>query len=98
MFRHLLRPIWKRKSRNLMLSLEILLTFLVVFAIAAAGSRLTQLYHLPTGFSYGSVWSVQIEQPNDNGPKNDAVLYDKFKHGLQALPEVEDEWDPFEES
>jgi putative ABC transport system permease protein len=89
MFRHLLRPIWKRKSRNLMLSLEILLTFLVVFAIAAAGSRLYQLYRLPTGFGYASVWSVQIEQPDDNGPKNDAVLYDKFKHGLQALPEVE---------
>lgn len=90
MFRHLLKPIWKRKTRNLMLSLEILLTFLVVFAIAAAGSRLYQLYHLPTGFSYATVWSVQIEQPGDNGPKNDAVLYDKFRHGLLALPEVED--------
>lgn len=89
MFRHLLKPIWKRKSRNLMLSLEILLTFVVVFAIAAAGSRLYQLYHLPTGFTYASVWSVQIEQPDENGPKNDAVLYDNFKNSLQALPEVE---------
>ena len=89
MFRHLLKPIWKRKSRNLMLSLEILLAFVVVFVITAAASRYYQLYHLPTGFSYASVWSVQIEQPDDRGAKNDAVLYDKFKRSLQALPEVE---------
>jgi putative ABC transport system permease protein len=89
MFRHLLKPIWRRKSRNLMLSLEILLTFLVVFAIVATAGRFYQLYHLPTGFSYQDVWSVQLEQPDQNVMKNDAVLYEKFKRSLAALPEVE---------
>ncbi|MGH8049188.1 MAG: ABC transporter permease [Arenimonas sp.] len=89
MFRHLFKPIWKRKGRNLMLSLEILLTFVVVFVIAAVGVRYYQLYHLPTGFTHESVWSVQMEQPDPNGIKNDALMYDKFKRGLQALPEVE---------
>ena len=60
MFRHLLKPLWKRKSRNLMLSLEILLAFVVVFAIAAAAGRFYQLYRLPTGFAHADVWSVQI--------------------------------------
>lgn len=89
MFRHLLKPLWKRKSRNLMLSLEILLAFIVVFAIAAAAGRYYQLYQLPTGFAYAEVWSVQMLLPDDGGIKKDAVLYDKFKHALQALPEVE---------
>jgi putative ABC transport system permease protein len=89
MFRHLLKPIWRRKSRNLMLSLEILLTFVVVFAIVATAGRFYQLYHLPTGFSYQDVWSVQLEQPDQNVMKNDAVLYEKFKRSLAALPEVE---------
>lgn len=89
MFRHLLKPIWKRKTRNLMLSLEILLAFVVLFAIVAAGSRYYQLYHLPIGFSHDAVWSVQLEQPDESGLKNDAVLYDKFKRSLEALPEVE---------
>ena len=89
MFRHLLKPIWKRKGRNLMLSLEIGLAFVVVFVIAAAGARYYQLYHLPIGFSPASVWSVQMEQPDENGIKNDAQMYDKFKRSLQALPEVE---------
>jgi putative ABC transport system permease protein len=89
MFRHLLKPIWKRKSRNLMLSLEILLAFVVIFAIVAIGSRYYQLYHLPTGFSHVSVWSVQMEQADQPGQKNDAALYDKLQRSLQALPEVE---------
>lgn len=89
MFRHLLKPIWKRKGRNLMLSLEILLAFVVVFAIAAASVRYYQLYHLPTGFSHESVWSVQMEQPDQAGVKHDALMYDKLKRSLLALPEVE---------
>ena len=32
MFRHMMKLIWKRKSRNLMLSLEILIAFVIVFA------------------------------------------------------------------
>jgi len=89
MFRHLLKPFCKRKSRNLMLSLEIGLAFVVVFAIAAFAGRLYQLYQLPTGFSHAAVWSVQMEQPDQNGTRNDAELYDKLKRSLQALPEVE---------
>jgi putative ABC transport system permease protein len=89
MFRHLLKPIWKRKGRNLMLSLEILLAFIVVFAIAGASVRYYQLYHLPTGFGHASVWSVQMEQPDSGQMKNDAQIYDKLERGLRALPEVE---------
>lgn len=89
MFRHLLKPIWKRKGRNLLLSLEILLAFMVVFVIVAAGVRYYQLYHLPTGFSAESVWAIQTEQPDMDRMKNDALMYDGFKRGLQALPEVE---------
>jgi putative ABC transport system permease protein len=89
MFRHLLKPLWKRKSRNLMLTLELLLAFIVVFAIAAAGARLHQLYRLPTGFSHESVWSVQLQLSSEEWMKNDAQLYEKFKRSLEALPEVE---------
>lgn len=102
MFRHLLKPLWKRKSRNLMLSLEILLAFIVVFAIAAAAGRFYQLYRLPTGFAHADVWSVQIQLPDDGGIKNDAVLYDKFQRVLLALPEVEQvsfaNYSPYEHS
>ena len=56
MIRHLLKPLWRRKGRNLLLSLEIGLAFAVVFAIAATGLRYWQLYHQPVGFAWQDVW------------------------------------------
>jgi putative ABC transport system permease protein len=84
MFRHLLKLAWKRKSRNIMLTLEILLAFVIVFAIAAFATRSLQLYRMPLGFHYEHVWSVQIL-----GTKIDAATYDNFRRALEALPEVE---------
>ncbi len=89
MLRHLFKLIWKRKSRHLMLSLEILLAFVIVFAIAAFGLRNYQLYRLPTGFDYRPLWSVAIQTPRDDGIGNDPALYDALRRKLLALPEVE---------
>ncbi|WP_313705150.1 ABC transporter permease [Massilia sp.] len=88
MFRHLLKLTWKRKSRNLMLSLEILIAFAVVFAVAAFGVRYWQLYRMPLGFESRDVWSVTI-QAGDNGKgRFDAAVYDGLRRGLRELPEV----------
>ncbi len=88
MFRHLLKLTWKRKSRNLMLSLEILIAFAIVFAVAAFGVRYWQLYRMPLGFESRDVWSVTI-QAGDNGKQRfDAAVYDGFRRGLRELPEV----------
>lgn len=89
MLHHLFKLIWKRKTRHLMLSLEILLAFVIVFAIAAFGLRNYQLYQLPTGFDYRPLWSVTIQTPGDDGIGNDAATYDKLRRELLALPEVE---------
>ncbi|WP_254451780.1 ABC transporter permease [Duganella vulcania] len=90
MLRHLLKLIWKRKSRNMMLSLEILLAFVVVFAIAAFALRSYQLYRMPTGFSYQDVWSASLNARNEGGIEADPLIYDKFRQSLKALPEVEE--------
>ncbi|MBB3122037.1 ABC transporter permease [Pseudoduganella violacea] len=89
MLRHLLKLIWKRKSRNLMLSAEILLAFLIVFAIAAFAARNYQLYHLPLGFDHRALWSVTL-RPSDNAPIDPASgIYTQLRGSLQSLPEVE---------
>lgn len=88
MFRHLLKLTWKRKTRNLMLSLEILLAFAIVFAIAAFGMRGWQLYHMPLGFDAADVWSVTLQTGDDGKGRIDAATYDAFRRGLRELPEV----------
>jgi putative ABC transport system permease protein len=79
---------WKRKSRNLMLSLELLLAFAIVFAITAFAVRNVELYHMPIGFNYDNVWSVTVHTSQDRMP-SEAQVYDSFKRGLRELPEVE---------
>lgn len=88
MFRHLLQLTWKRKTRNLMLSLEILLAFCIVFGVAAFGLRYTQLYDMPLGFDAGDVWSVTIQTGDNGKTRIDETAYDSFRRGLAGLPEV----------
>ncbi|MGZ5200212.1 MAG: ABC transporter permease [Telluria sp.] len=89
MFRHLLKLTWKRKSRHLMLSLELLLAFAIVFAIAAFAVRCIELYRMPIGFAYDDVWSVTMHGSEVDGVKTDPQVYDSFKRGLREMPEVE---------
>lgn len=88
MFRHLLKLTWKRKSRNLMLSLEILLAFAIVFGVAAFGARYLQLYRMPLGFESNDVWSVSIQAADNGKERFDAAVYDTLRRGLAELPEV----------
>lgn len=87
MIRHLLKPLWRRKGRNLLLSLEIALAFAVVFAISATGLRYWQLYNQPVGFEWRNVWTVQLLMPDDQ--KIDGGLYGRYERALLELPEVE---------
>jgi putative ABC transport system permease protein len=88
MLRHLLRLTWKRKSRNLMLSLEILLAFVIVFGIAASGLRYWQLYRLPLGFDGTDTWSVTMQMGATPPEAIPADVYDTLRRSLRDLPEV----------
>ena len=91
MIRHLLKPMWKRKGRNLLLSLEIALAFIVVFAISATALRYWQLYHQTVGFEWQNVWSVQLQFPESAGHEAnfDPAVYVQIQRALERLPEVE---------
>jgi putative ABC transport system permease protein len=88
MLRHLLKLTWKRKSRHLMLSLEILLAFAIVFGIAAFALRYLQLYREPTGFDGADAWSVAIVTGDSKASAIPADIYDTLRRNLKALPEV----------
>jgi putative ABC transport system permease protein len=88
MLRHLLRLTWKRKSRNLMLSLEILLAFAIVFGIAAFGLRFWQLYREPIGFDGIDTWSVSMHFSDVPADAISPDTYDVLRRSLLELPEV----------
>ncbi len=87
MLRHLFKLIWRRKTRHLLLSLELTLAFLVTFPVLAFATRGWELFHLPLGFAFDSVWAVQI-QPADGELGKDPALLRRLLTELQTLPAV----------
>jgi putative ABC transport system permease protein len=88
MFRHMMKLVWKRKARNLMVSLEILIAFVLVFGAAAFGARMLQLYQMQTGFDYADVWSVRLRAAGHDESTPDPARYDSWKRAVEAMPEV----------
>lgn len=60
MLRHLITLMWNRKRANGLLILEILLAFVVLFAVSSVGVYSWLNYRAPLGFTYQNVWKVQL--------------------------------------
>jgi putative ABC transport system permease protein len=95
MLMHLIKPLWKRKFKNLLLSMEIFLTFIVVFFLLVIALKLNYLSQLPIGFEYQSVWSIELSPPRTNGVESVDVknakkaLVEQMQRSLLSSQEVE---------
>jgi putative ABC transport system permease protein len=58
MLRHLFTLMWNRKRANGLLVLEIVLAFVVLFAVGSVGAYLLSNYQAPLGFEYEHVWHI----------------------------------------
>lgn len=101
MIRHLLRIVWNRRRTNLLISVEIFLSFLVLATIVILGLFLADNYRQPLGFSYRDVWSVRIsmnapdaeasgagEQPFEYTPAGQRAKIATLLGLLRDLPDV----------
>ncbi|MFD1871776.1 ABC transporter permease [Hymenobacter bucti] len=60
MIRHLFTLMWNRKRANSLLVIELVLAFVVLFAVSSLGVYLWGNYRAPLGFAYEQVWSVSL--------------------------------------
>jgi putative ABC transport system permease protein len=76
MIRHYLKLIWNRRRSNLLITIEIFFSFLVVFGVVAMAAYYGNNYRRPLGFTIDDVWVVNIDaklqglpgnQPNPQG-------------------------------
>ncbi len=63
MTRHLIRLIWNRKRQNLLLTVEILCSFLVLFFVVFLALHFGVNAGKPLGFSIDRVWNVDVGRP-----------------------------------
>ncbi|MBC6110290.1 ABC transporter permease [Pedobacter fastidiosus] len=90
MFKHLFKLIWNKRKQNFLFLSEILISFLVTFAVFSYLTYYYQNYSRPLGFDYNRVWSITY----DNGqlPKNQdslSTFYDNLNKSLKAMPQIE---------
>jgi putative ABC transport system permease protein len=60
MIRHLLRLAWNRKTKNFLLSVELLIAFLVLLVVMVIFVAGGSYVRLPLGYDYGDVIAVEI--------------------------------------
>ncbi len=95
MIRHYLKLIWNRKRSNLLIMVEIFLSFLVVFGVITIGLRYADTYRRPLGFSREDVWAVSMNLRTLNmegaAPTMPPEVLETYRQVLVAareLPEV----------
>lgn len=91
MFRHLFKMIWNRKKQNSLLITEMLLSFLVLFAVFTLLVYGFKNYKKPIGLVYENVWQVSY----NNALKTDNLdslrqLYETLRQTIKSLPQVKE--------
>jgi putative ABC transport system permease protein len=99
MIRHLVRLIWNRKRQNLLLAVEILCSFLVVFGVSVFALTFASNARAPLGFETDRVWLVEVGRPrtlpgadaaaNEANAAREREIFTRLIAGLRELPQVE---------
>jgi putative ABC transport system permease protein len=88
MLRHLFTLMWNRRRANALLIVEILLAFVVLFAVGSIGANLWANYRQPLGFGYANVWQVNLAFGSQPRAERFGTLQQVLGR-LRALPGVQ---------
>ncbi|HMI05152.1 MAG TPA: FtsX-like permease family protein [Pedobacter sp.] len=91
MFRHLFRLIWNKRKHNILFLSEILVSFLVIFAISSMLVFYYLNYIKPSGFEHERVWSISYTNPLKTKDRDTlATFYGQVKSALASVPQIEE--------
>lgn len=93
MIRHLFKLIWNKKKQNFLLILEMLISFMVMFAVFTLVVYYYKNYNKPMGFDYKNVWVINYSNGNpENSKSNDSIniFHESVKNMLKGMKEVEE--------
>ncbi len=89
MLRHLFKLIWNKKKQNFLLIAEMLVSFIVIFAVFTLLVYFYRNYKQPMGFEYENVWAVKFDKP-DNIKSNDSLklYFETVSNLLHSMPQI----------
>lgn len=92
MIGHLFKLVWNRKRTNLLIVLEILCSFLVVFGLTVTAFHLYGRYRQPLGFDYTDVWYINVDRNTerqwDEWPPEEVATFRRLLQALESMDEV----------
>jgi len=89
MLNHLFKLIWNRRKKNVLLILEILFSFFVMFAVFTFAVYYFQNYRLPYGFDYERVWTVNYPPGDINQADSLRSFRESVNKLIISMPQVE---------
>jgi putative ABC transport system permease protein len=91
MFKHLFKLIWNKKKQNFLLMSEILVSFLVIFAVFTLVVYYYHNYKKPMGVDYRDVWVVGYNNSYKiNNTDSLDLYYSTLAKTIKSMPQVEE--------
>ena len=91
MFKHLIKLIWNKRKQNFLFLSEILISFLVIFALCSMFVYYFMNYSKHNGLQYKQVWSIAYSTPFKSEDKDSLSLYyETIRQRLKAMPQIEE--------
>jgi putative ABC transport system permease protein len=91
MIKHLFKLIWNKKKQNFLLMTEILVSFMVIFAVFTLVVNYYQNFKQPMGFADEHVWVINYRSDVNIKDKDSLDVYYKTILGnIKAMPQVQE--------
>lgn len=89
MFKHLFKLIWNKKKQNALLITEMLVSFMVMFAVFSMVVNFYNNYKIPMGFEYEKVWLIRVNNPPKfNNIDSSRMYYRNLRNVLMSMPQI----------
>lgn len=91
MFKHLFKLIWNKKKQNFLLMSEMLVSFLVIFAVFTLFVYYYNNYKKPIGFDYNDLWAVSYNNTYKTTNTDSLnTFYENLRATIKSMPLVKE--------
>lgn len=91
MIKHLFKLIWNKKKQNFLLMSEMLVSFLVIFAVFTLMVYYYNNYKKTMGFDYQNLWVVNYNNTYQTKSTDSLnTFYDNLRQTIKSMPQVKE--------
>ncbi|MGZ3753211.1 MAG: ABC transporter permease, partial [Mucilaginibacter sp.] len=91
MLKHLFKLIWNKKKQNFLLMSEMLVSFLVIFAVFTLMVYYYNNYKKPIGLNYDNLWVASYNNTYDTKSTDSLnIFYENLRRAIKSMPQVKE--------